>query len=49
MSTYSRGPEHVAAGRAFLIMARHRADSDLPTYKEFSAGYGGIPRAARRS
>lgn len=46
MTSLSRRPDHVAAGRAFLLTTLERTEPDLPTYGEFAATYGGIARAA---
>lgn len=42
----SQRPEHVAAGKAFLLSARNRPEEQLPNYKEFADVYGGIAQAA---
>ena len=43
---YSRRPDDIAAGRAFLLSVVHRPDQELHRYAEFAGSYGGIARAA---
>jgi hypothetical protein len=46
VTSYSRNPSHVQAGRAYLLSVRDRPDEQLPTYSEFAGAYGGVARAA---
>ena len=46
MTGFSRRPQDVDAARQFLIACVDRDDTDLPTYGELAASYGGIARAA---
>lgn len=43
---YSHRPDHIAAGREFLLSVIRRPDHQLPRYAEFADSYGGIPRGA---